>query len=166
MTETLDDFPVVPALDWSDSLRTGDGRMDQTHREFVDMLARLRDLQGEDPLPLYRELMAHTIEHFQQEDRWMVATGFSAENCHSLQHKQILGTLEAVETHYLQGDTDIVRRMADALAEWFPQHAQTMDAGLAQHLMALGFDTETETLPDPGRVQPASMSGCGSVTCS
>jgi len=36
----------------------------------------------------------------------------------------------------------------------------------AQHLQALQFDTQTETLPDPSRVRPASMSGCGSISCS
>jgi len=30
----------------------------------------------------------------------------------------------------------------------------------------VGFDTTTETLPDPEAIRPASMSGCGSVSCS
>jgi len=166
MPETANDFPVVPDLRWSADLQVGDGRMDQTHAEFVDLLARLRGLQSTDPLPLFRELVAHTIEHFEQEDRWMLATGFSADNCHSLQHRSILDTLQAVETHYLQGDTEIIARMADALAEWFPMHAQTMDAGLALHLKSLAFDTQTESMPNPERVRPASISGCGSVSCN
>jgi hemerythrin len=166
MTEAATDFPVVPDLRWSDELHTGDARMDETHEEFVRMLADLRALPPEAQLPLYRELTAHTVAHFAQEDRWMLATGFTADNCHSLQHKSILDTMQAVETHYLQGDLDIISRMADALAEWFPMHARSMDAGLAQHMRSLGFDTRTETLPDPSRVRPASMSGCGSVTCS
>ncbi|TDQ41954.1 hemerythrin domain-containing protein [Tepidicella xavieri] len=166
MTEAATDFPVVPDLHWSDELHTGDARMDETHEEFVRMLADLRALPAEAQLPLYRELTAHTEAHFAQEDRWMLATGFTADNCHSLQHKSILDTMRAVETHYLQGDLDIISRMADALAEWFPMHARSMDAGLAQHMRSLGFDTHTETLPDPSRVRPASMSGCGSITCS
>ena len=58
------------------------------------------------------------------------------------------------------------QRLAEALVEWFPQHAASMDAGLALHLKDVGFDSVTETLADPERVRPASMSGCGSVTCS
>ena len=166
MTDTATEFPVVPDLEWTDSLQTGDTRMDQTHHEFVALLARLRALPHDEQLPLFRELATHTVEHFAQEDRWMVATGFTPDNCHTSQHNSILETLRAVETHYLQGDTDIISRMADALAEWFPMHAQSMDAGLAQHLRSLGFDTETETLPDPSKVRPATMSGCGSVSCS
>jgi hypothetical protein len=41
-----------------------------------------------------------------------------------------------------------------------------IDAGLAQHLKNVGFDSNTETLADPGTVRPASMSGCGTVSCS
>jgi hypothetical protein len=56
--------------------------------------------------------------------------------------------------------------MAEALAEWFPQHAATMDAGLAQHLKSVNFDSETETLADPAIVKKVTMSGCGSVSCT
>ena len=63
-------------------------------------------------------------------------------------------------------DAQQVARLAEALAEWFPQHAASMDAGLALHLQSVGFNTQTETLVDPSVVRPASMSGCGSVNCS
>jgi hypothetical protein len=56
--------------------------------------------------------------------------------------------------------------LAEALVEWFPQHAATMDAGLAQYMTQVGFDSITETLADPSTVRPATMSGCGSVSCS
>jgi len=166
MSHTDTAFPVIPDLVWNESLHTGDARMDDTHVEFVDMLARLRALPADEQLPLYQELIAHTVAHFAQEERWMLATGFTADNCHAGQHQSILDTMRAVETHYLQGDGEIITRMADALAEWFPVHAQTMDAGLAQHLQAVHFDSRTETLADPALVRPATMSGCGSVSCS
>jgi hypothetical protein len=56
--------------------------------------------------------------------------------------------------------------MAEALAEWFPGHANSMDAGLAVHLKSVGFDSVTETLADPSAIQNVIMSGCGSVSCS
>jgi hemerythrin len=164
-TDTAE-FPVVPDLHWSADLVSGDSRMDATHHEFVEQLAELRAAPVEQQLGLFRDLTRHTQEHFDQEDRWMVATGFSADNCHASQHKSILETMQAVETHFLQGDQDIIARMADALAEWFPQHAQSMDAGLAQHMARVKFDSQTETLADPSLVRPATMSGCGSVSCS
>ena len=160
------EFPVIPDLNWSAELATGDSRMDETHVEFVDLVARLRALPHAQQLPVFRELVKHTIEHFEQEERWMVATGFSADNCHASQHQQILETMRLVEQHFEQGDEDIIDRMGAALAEWFPMHAQSMDAGLAQHMRSVRFDSVTETLADPSLVRPATMSGCGSVSCS
>jgi hemerythrin-like metal-binding protein len=160
------EFAPVPDLVWSEALQIGDARMDATHQEMVELLARLRALPPEQQLAPYHELVAHTTEHFAQEDRWMLASGFTADNCHSQQHKSVLDTLLAVEAHFHKGDRSIITRMAEALAEWLPLHAQSMDAGLAQHLQALQFDTQTETLPDPAKVRPASMSGCGSISCS
>jgi hemerythrin len=139
--------------------------MDDTHEEFVVMLNELLATPHDQQLPLYRTFVAHTVEHFAQEERWMLATGFAPDNCHAAHHATILETMRAVETHHQQGDHDIITRLAEALAEWFPQHAASMDAGLALHLQSVGFDSRTETLADPGRVRPASMSGCGSVSC-
>lgn len=153
-------------LDWNPQLQTGDDRMDDTHEEFVEMLNQLLATPQDQQLPLYREFVAHTVEHFAQEERWMVATGFAPDNCHASHHATILETLNAVVEHYEQGDTEIIIRLAEALVEWFPQHAASMDAGLALHMKDVGFDSKTETLADPDRVRPATMSGCGSVSCS
>ena len=153
-------------LNWSPALAVGDARMDDTHEEFVTMLNQLLATPQDQQLPLYREFVAHTVEHFAQEERWMLATGFSADNCHASHHATILETMHAVVEHYEKEDPEIITRLAEALAEWFPQHAASMDAGLALHLKEVGFDTRTETLADTSKVRPASMSGCGSVTCS
>ncbi len=96
----------------------------------------------------------------------MLATGFAAENCHAEHHATILETMRAVESHYEAGDTEIITRLAEALAEWFPGHAASMDAGLAIHMKNVGFDSATETVADPSKIQSVTMSGCGSVSCS
>jgi hypothetical protein len=152
------------AYQWSDSLLTGDARMDETHREFADQLGALLATPASEQLPLYQEFIAHTVAHFAQEDRWMQATGFSASNCHTDQHAMILETMQAVAQHYQKGETDIINRMGEALAEWFGQHAASMDAGLAQHLQSVGFDSATETLANPDAVRNVTVSGCGSVS--
>jgi hemerythrin-like metal-binding protein len=158
--------PFAAGLNWSANLHTGDDRMDSTHEEFVTMLNALLKTPPTEQLNLYREFLNHTVEHFAQEDRWMVATGFSEDNCHAGQHATILETMRAVETHYVQGNQEIISRLAEALVEWFPQHAATMDAGLAQHLKSVNFDSETEILADPSIIKNVTMSGCGSVSCS
>jgi len=159
--------PAAPTtLDWTAALSVGDARMDDTHEEFVSMLNLLLAAMPTQQLPLYRAFIVHTVEHFAQEERWMLATGFSADNCHAGHHATILETMNAVLEHSEKGDAGIIMRMAQALFEWFPQHAASMDAGLAQHLKNVGFNSSTETLADPSTVRPASMSGCGTVSCS
>ena len=153
-------------LNWTPQLYTGDARMDHTHEEFVVQLNRLLATPQDQQLPLYREFLDHTIEHFAQEERWMLATGFSEDNCHASHHATILETMRAVIPHFEGEDPEIITRLAEALVEWFPQHAASMDAGLALHLKDVGFDSQTEILADPSKVTPATMSGCGSVTCS
>ena len=166
LSSSPDIHPAVAPLAWSSDLHTGDERMDETHAEFVEQINELLATPADRQLPLYRAFLAHTMAHFEQEDRWMLATGFSAENCHALQHASILETMRAVEEHHLKGDTEIITRLAQALAEWFPQHAASMDAGLALHLRNVGFDSRSETLANPDAIGPATMSGCGSVSCS
>ena len=160
--------PTLPAqgLPWTASLHTGNARMDETHHEFVEMLNEILATPQDQQLPLYQKFLLHTVEHFAQEERWMLATGFAADNCHAGHHATILETMRAVESHYEAGDTDIISRLAEALAEWFPGHAASMDAGLAIHMQNVGFDSVTETVADPGKIQRVTMSGCGSVSCS
>ena len=153
-------------LEWTAVLSVGDARMDDTHEEFVSMLNQLLATPPNEQLPLYRRFIEHTVAHFAQEERWMLATGFAADNCHAGHHATILETMNAVLEHSEKGDAGIIKRMALALVEWFPQHTASMDAGLAQHLKNVGFDSSTETLADPSAVGSASMSGCGSVSCS
>ena len=151
---------------WTDTLSTGDARMDETHHEFIEQINQLLATPEDQQLALYRDFLDHTVAHFAQEERWMLATGFSADNCHAEHHADILETMRAVEAHYMDTDKRIITRMAEALAEWFPGHAASMDAGLAAHLQSVGFDSVSETLADPSTIKNVTMSGCGSVSCS
>ena len=116
---------ATTGLTWTTQLAVGDARMDDTHVEFVNQLNALLATPVEQQLPLYRAFLDHTVGHFAQEERWMLATGFAPDNCHASHHATIL-----------------------------------------EHLKAVGFDSATETLADASVIRPASMSGCGSVSCS
>ena len=163
---TMDTPTTATGLPWTQSLHTGDARMDDTHHEFIDMLNEILATPQDQQLPLYQKFLLHTVEHFAQEERWMVATGFSAENCHAEHHATILETMRAVQCFNDAATTEINTRLAEALAEWFPGHAASMDAGLAIHMKNVGFDSVTETVADPSKIQSVTMSGCGSVSCS
>jgi hemerythrin-like metal-binding protein len=153
-------------LEWSDALSLDLPLMDDTHREFVDLLAAVQRAGDAQLLPAWQTLIDHTDAHFAQEDRWMLATRFASSNCHSLQHKVVLQVMREGAVLALSGNLAAVRAMAGELALWFPQHAQSMDAALALHLRRVGFDPATGRVCSPDALPLELVHGCGGASCS
>ena len=116
-------------------------------------------------LALWQDLITHTEGHFGQEDRWMQATGFAPENCHSTQHRVVLEIMREGYKKAQAGDFSMIRGMTPELADWFSYHAKTMDAALAQHMQSLGFDTATGVVAHDEALPASLISGCGGA-CS
>ena len=152
-------------LEWSDALALDLPLMDETHHEFVDLLAAVESAPDAGLLPAWQALIDHTDGHFGQEDEWMVATRFASSNCHTMQHKVVLNVMREGAVLGAQGDLLAVRQMARELALWFPQHAQAMDAALALHLRRAGFDPATGTVHMPSALPVDLIHGCGGSTC-
>ena len=145
-------------LQWSDALSLDLPLMDDTHREFVDLLACAAQAGDDALLPAWDRLIAHTQDHFDREDRWMTDTGFSSTHCHMTQHKVVLHVMREGARRGQGGDLALVRQMASELALWFPQHAQSMDAALALHVRGVGYD------PLTGRVaMPEAAPACAAA---
>ncbi|MBQ0929947.1 hemerythrin domain-containing protein [Ideonella alba] len=159
----------MASLHWSPEIALDHPEMDQTHLEFVDLLAAAEDALARSPaegLAAYRQLVEHTVGHFGQEDRWMAASGFAPENCHSYQHAQVLELMQEV-TRLAQDEQDFgpLTRVLPELAKWFVQHAQSMDAALASHLQQVGFEPATGLMARPPVAEEA-QTGCGGSSCS
>ena len=132
-------------LNWVPELELGDSRTDATHEEFIVMLNATTNADATTQLPKYQELVEHTVEHFAQEERWMRACDIPEDFCHFTQHSSVLDVMKEVERRALLGESGLINQMIEALVEWFPGHAQSMDAGLVTYLREKGFDTLTET---------------------
>lgn len=155
----------MATLEWSDALELNVPAMDETHKEFVDLLAAVESSADDELQAVWHSLIAHTEAHFGQEDRWMEATGFSVGNCHATQHKVVLEIMHEGAKKAATGDVTMIRGMTPELASWFSYHAQTMDAALAQHMQSVGFDTETGAVHKAEGLPQAPISGCGGA-CS
>ncbi|GAP36129.1 hemerythrin domain-containing protein [Piscinibacter sakaiensis] len=148
----------MSALTWSPALALQQPQMDDTHQEFVALLAALGDVAERPPAeqlgPLDR-FIAHTVAHFGQEDAWMATIGFQPENCHARQHAEVLQLLHEVRRRlHDEGEGALVGALVPALAEWFVPHARNMDGGLAQVMAATGFDVATGTMRHPPDAPP------------
>jgi hemerythrin-like metal-binding protein len=163
----------MSTLAWTDELVLNQPELDHTHEEFVALLNRYGELldRGEDALPAFKALLAHTEAHFAMEERWMAATGFEPENCHSSQHAMVLNVMREV-VRYAEdlGDREPLSIVRTELSQWFPGHAEMMDAALVYTMQQRGFDPKTGECRDPIRA-PAeaadadAVPACGSASC-
>ena len=153
-------------LEWSPALALDLPLMDDTHREFVDLLAAVEAADDAQLRAAWQTLVEHTDQHFGQEDAWMAATRFASGNCHSMQHRVVLQVMREGAARAEKGDLQVLRVMAGELALWFPQHAQAMDAALALHLRRVGFDPVTGVVHAPHALPGELIHGCGGATCS
>jgi hemerythrin-like metal-binding protein len=165
MSDSLTATPTTRevTLAWSDALSLELDFMDDTHREFVDLLAVTELADDETLVDRFAALIEHTEAHFGGEDKWMKDTKFSSSNCHATQHNVILEVMrEGLRRGRDKGDLALVRQMAHELGLWFPQHAQTMDAALALHLRRVGYDAETGIVSKPEALPEEEIHGSGS----
>jgi hemerythrin-like metal-binding protein len=109
--------------------------MDETHREFVDLVNRLGVAPKAEFMRLFEELFSHTQAHFENENRLMEASGFPAMREHSDEHQRILGELNRFSQKVATGSIMMGKAyVTQQLPQWFDLHAKTMDSALAAHL--------------------------------
>src|SRR5690606_35423624 len=126
-SRAMENAMTTPTLAWSEALALDLPLMDDTHREFVELLAEAEAASDAALAAAWTRLVDHTNDHFGREDAWMRATRFASVNCHSTQHKVVLQVLREGQKAAADGDLAPVRQMIRELAVWFPHHAQTMD---------------------------------------
>lgn len=118
-------------MQWHDGLLLGYNPMDAVHEEFVHCVAALQQASDAELPDRLAELAEHVQRHFGEEDRWMEDTGFPARECHINEHAAVMKSVQQVGELLAQGNTEVCRRLAIELANWFPGHADYLDSALA-----------------------------------
>jgi len=130
----------MASLDWSAELSLDHAVMDETHREFVELLNRVGAAGEGELLERLDEFIAHTVAHFGQEEAWMEAMQFPPLACHRTEHEGVLEVMREVRKRVAGGEPHYGPVLTKAIAEWFPLHAQSMDAVLALTIRQTGFE--------------------------
>lgn len=130
----------MPVMEWNENLVLDQGVMDDTHREFIELLNRLADAPDGEMLAVLDEFIKHTEVHFAQEQRWMEHMTFPPLTCHVREHDGVLETAHEVRRRVAAGETRFGQVLARAVAEWFGDHAASMDHVLALYMKEKGFD--------------------------
>lgn len=120
---------------WSDRYLLGHRDMDKTHREFVKYVAALQSAEDAELAECLAAFEVHAVDHFEQEKCLMESSVFPATQCHVDEHIAVLKSVQEVQEILRNGGAvQVVRELARALADWFPGHADYMDASLSQWL--------------------------------
>ncbi len=123
-------------ISWSDKEHSLNvDRMDDTHKEFTDLINKLYIAPDEEFRYLFDKLCNHTEKHFSQENELMLQTSFPAIAEHVDEHRRILAELNQFNKRVKKGLYSFGRAyIRDTIPQWFSLHIITMDSALAAHL--------------------------------
>ena len=113
--------------------------MDDTHREFVEVVDSMLTCADEELVARYEAFIRHAEEHFGEEDEWMRKTDFPPKDCHIDEHNAVMSSVRTVFEQVKEGDYAEGRRLAKALADWFPGHAFHLDSALSHWMCKRAF---------------------------
>lgn len=127
------DENAAEQLAWSDSMLLGHGPTDDAHEDFVRVVKALAACNAVTALGCLQAVEDHLLEHFETEREWMVRTEYPNMDCHLDEHQKVLDTVLQVNQLAKAGQVGLrdVRRLAAALADWFPKHATYLDSALS-----------------------------------
>ncbi len=129
--------PPPEQFAWSDNFLLGYPQMDETHKEFVDIVVRM-ERASDAELPALLDIFAtHTRTHFDMENAWMTETNFPPRECHIDEHAAVMKSVDEVRKLLGEGNTAVCRRLVQELVQWFPSHAHHLDSALAHWISKL-----------------------------
>lgn len=108
--------------------------MDKAHHLFTALLGAL-PLVSQSALPcLLNNLLINVRDHFDQEERFMLATDFSGYEAHRSQHQQLVALLTHYQHQLELGVQLDPLELHVQLCSWQDEHQQSWDDPLANHL--------------------------------
>ncbi|PUA19697.1 bacteriohemerythrin [Glaciimonas sp. PCH181] len=122
---------------WDDTFLVGYPPLDRVHEEFVNSLAALQRATDDALAELFDAMAGSAGHQFEQEDKWMNETVFPPRDCHVKEHAAVMESIGQVRERIVQGDLAEGRRLANALADWFPAHSTHLDSALAHWIFKL-----------------------------
>ena len=127
---------------WSDSYLLGYIPMDDTHKEFVELVNAMKQASDEAFAAALDAFEKHAVRHFNEENAWMKATDFPSMDCHIDEHAAVLASVQGVQAMEIEKKLPVGRGLVTALEEWFPGHADYLDSALAKWMVKQSFGGE------------------------
>ncbi len=108
--------------------------MDHAHHKFTALLGAL-PLISQTAFPcLLNSLVMEAQDHFEQEERFMMATRYERHDAHKAQHQLLLDKLTGFQKALEQGKRVEPFEVQMVICEWQDQHQHNWDYPLADFL--------------------------------
>jgi diguanylate cyclase (GGDEF)-like protein/hemerythrin-like metal-binding protein len=111
--DTLELGPIVE-IQWEDACACGHPTIDLQHRNIYDLgnallAAMTHGRAKEDVLLRWNRMVAHTAQHFHDEERILAKAGFPDLAHHAEEHQRILGLANDLQASFVDGNVDLGR---------------------------------------------------------
>lgn len=113
---------------------SGATAMDLAHKNLLNELAHLRDVDDEAFCDRYPALVAAVERDFREEENLMETLGLVSYRAHLEQHARMLAALHCTMSGACSGNTAPARAAVNLLREWLQFHLPGMDRELADAL--------------------------------
>ena len=125
---------------WKDSYSVKNTTLDLQHKKLIDLINRLHDAMmsgcGKTVVgAVLTELVSYTNTHFADEERRMLACGFSELAAHKQAHDVFAKQAREYLEQYRNGSITISGELLRALKDWLVNHIEKMDQGYVAALL-------------------------------
>lgn len=137
-------------IEFDDTLRTGDSRVDAQHEQLLGMFNELYEAtrdggRGHELIgPLLERLHDYTVEHFAAEQQLMVDAALPAYEMlsHFEEHGRLTRRVHELVNEYGQHGMATILPIATLLQEWLAEHIRVRDRRVVEHLRSQGMVAE------------------------
>lgn len=114
--------------------------MDAQHKKLVELVDRFFSASKLSPDKarngkLLAELIDYTVIHFEEEEKYMAAIGFSGLREHKMFHKALVARAQEVKKEFEAGEGVIQQEVLNFLKCWLVTHIQCRDKMYSQREM-------------------------------
>lgn len=126
-------------IKWRESYETGVEEMDNEHRELIDIINLLYQMQREkksyeELKGIYQRLLDYTQNHFQHEEKLMADSQYPGLQEQQQTHEKFVLRLKDMEEDLVSAKESAAPVVYKFLREWWLDHIVGMDKNYGPHL--------------------------------
>lgn len=109
--------------------------IDADHQHFSEITAALKTADNDSFKVLFNQLLSHTEQHFQREERLIKQFNYPGKSEHCGEHNRLLTELKQFNQRVQKGRPTLAKAFINGrVDEWLQQHISNMDAALVKYI--------------------------------